>query len=434
MEILLIGNGFDLEHKLPTAYQDFLLFCAKIKPIFSTSYTYETYKNNFLNEWEIHENVKQILLEAFSTRHKDESIITDSEYDSGIRTKNSQLNELYSYIKFNTWLRYFQECHHRLGKDWIDFESEISKVIRSLDSAKKYLSSNRNILETKLNNDAILIEIVKAANSSLQTAFRNTAAVESFVSFLNTELEKLIRALEIYISYFVNQMDGIQSSPDIQQLNPDHILSFNYSNTYERIYGKKNDVKYAYIHGKADFNKNVSSCNMVLGIDEYLDDDRKKSELEFLTFKKYYQRIYKSTDNEYLEWVDEIKEGYAQYVQKIENERKNSIRKGDSSVHPLVIKRLDRMYTEGAYICCPQHTLYIFGHSLNITDQDVLKMFICNDNVQTKIYYYRENEDDKKTLGKIIRNLIQVMGPDELIRRTGGAHKTIEFIPQTIHS
>lgn len=29
MEILLIGNGFDLEHDLPTHYKDFLDFCDK---------------------------------------------------------------------------------------------------------------------------------------------------------------------------------------------------------------------------------------------------------------------------------------------------------------------------------------------------------------------------------------------------------------------
>lgn len=35
-------------------------------------------------------------------------------------------------------------------------------------------------------------------------------------------------------------------------------------------------------------------------------------------------------------------------------------------------------------------------------------------------------------LGKLIKNLILMMGQDELIRRTGGVNKTIEFIPQTI--
>ena len=49
-----------------------------------------------------------------------------------------------------------------------------------------------------------------------------------------------------------------------------------------------------------------------------------------------------------------------------------------------------------------------------------------------KIFYYRENEDDKRALGKLIKNLILMMGQDELIKRTGGVNKTIEFIPQTI--
>ena len=52
--------------------------------------------------------------------------------------------------------------------------------------------------------------------------------------------------------------------------------------------------------------------------------------------------------------------------------------------------------------------------------------------MQTKIYYHRENKDDKTELGKLIRNLILIMGPDELVRRTGGSHKTIEFVPQTL--
>ena len=35
-------------------------------------------------------------------------------------------------------------------------------------------------------------------------------------------------------------------------------------------------------------------------------------------------------------------------------------------------------------------------------------------------------------LGKLIKNLVKIIGQDELVRRTGGSHKTIEFIPQTL--
>lgn len=52
--------------------------------------------------------------------------------------------------------------------------------------------------------------------------------------------------------------------------------------------------------------------------------------------------------------------------------------------------------------------------------------------MNTKIFYYREKVDDKRTLEKIISNLVKVIGQDELIKRTGGEFKTIEFIPQSL--
>lgn len=153
--------------------------------------------------------------------------------------------------------------------------------------------------------------------------------------------------------------------------------------------------------------------------------------MESLSFKKFYQRIYKSTDNNYLDWVDEIKDGYKKYI----NRQKNldvlldkSYSDGSLLNNIGVQKNLQDMAMEE----CPKHKVYIFGHSLDVTDKDILKLFICNDNVETEIYYYRRNKDDKESLGKIIKNLIKIMGQKELIRRTGGTHKTIKFIPQEI--
>ena len=53
----------------------------------------------------------------------------------------------------------------------------------------------------------------------------------------------------------------------------------------KRYMAKEKKIKYDYIHGKANINKNVKTSNLVLGIDEYLNDERKDSELEFLVFK-----------------------------------------------------------------------------------------------------------------------------------------------------
>lgn len=71
------------------------------------------------------------------------------------------------------------------------------------------------------------------------------------------------------------------------------------------------------------------------------------------------------------------------------------------------------------------HNLYIFGHSLDITDRDTLRDLILNDNVRTTIFYPNREE-----LGRKIANLVKVIGQEELVRRTGGKRKTIEFKPQ----
>lgn len=433
MKILLIGNGFDLEHNLPTSYKKFLEFCERINLIFTyaNTVTKDKYKQENLDNWDVDDSIKQALFHTFEERTYNEISKETGTSDFEVTTSEALFNELHMLINKNTWLIYFQKRQSDLGDNWIDFESEISRVIKALDSAKKYLLTHENILESHLKDDAILMEIWKSASTTFQKVFKNSETIENFASFLNKELDKLIRALEIYISYFINKIEVSRLSSDIEALDPDCVLSFNYSNTYERVYGVEKNIQYAYIHGKAEISKNVTSCNIVLGIDEYLLGESKNTELEFLTFKKYYQRIYKSTDNLYLDWVDEIKDGYTDYCREIEAAyaRKNIPEK----LRSRTITHNNRIYTEGSPMRCPQHTLYIFGHSLDVTDQDVLRMFICNNNVQTKIFYYRENADDKQSLGKIIKNLIGVMGQEELIRRTGGAHKTIEFIPQALH-
>ena len=71
------------------------------------------------------------------------------------------------------------------------------------------------------------------------------------------------------------------------------------------------------------------------------------------------------------------------------------------------------------------HKLYIFGHSLDVTDKDILRDLILNDNVYTTIFYH-----NKDVMGQQIANLVKVIGQDELIRRTGGSTKTIEFKQQ----
>lgn len=237
---------------------------------------------------------------------------------------------------------------------------------------------------------------------------------------LYADLIKLIEALAIYLDKFVGQVKYKLVSPDIKHVinkstrheytingkevfNNYYILCFNYTKLYEDLYQKCDAIDY--IHGRADINSDFN--NMVLGIDEYLSDERKDKNVEFIAFKKFYQRIYKQTGCKYKEWVDKIK------MDKREVDDYFAI---DSDSQ----RSLDKYRYKNK---C--HNLYIFGHSLDITDKDILRELILNDNVYTTIFYH-----DKDTMGQQIANLVKVIGQDELIRRTGGSTKTIEFRPQ----
>lgn len=388
MDILLIGNGFDLEHKLPTTYRDFLGFCESA----INTYVYihgDHYNPKFnkppldmlLTMWNPPHNIKNKLL------NNSETSLLENSFDN-------ILTKLYQCIFDNLWYRFFRVRLSRLGNNWIDFEKEISYVIQMLEGAHTAFHKYPNPHHFPDKFKEKLDEVASGFGMHWISLCQNRASILNFSQTLSQHLDSFIRALEIYLSAFIDeiQIPPEDVCPDVKPLHPDKVLSFNYTNTYAHTLGQDRDIEYCYIHGKAELSNTVESCNLVLGIDEYLADDRKDSDLEFLHFKKYYQRIYKSTDNSYLKWIDEI-----------------------------------RSYPEDT------HTLYIFGHSLDATDKDVLHQLICNDNVQTKIFYYRKHKHDKSVLGQLIQNLVRIIGQDELIRRTGGFHRTIEFIPQTLH-
>lgn len=433
MKILLIGNGFDLAHDLPTRYKDFLDFCCRIEKIFTynNSVRLKEYQQKCLDDWNINEKIKELLLEIYDGRVSHKKMLDDASIETVVTTSNGTVNELHNLIKDNMWIKYFQEIlsDASIGENWIDFESEISRIIQAFDEIRVGVERPKAKEDVRPQIMSCISKFLKAAGKKLTDLMKGIENFDKFVVHMELELEQLIRALEIYFIDFVKEIKVIKKIPEIDHLDAvDHVLSFNYTDTYNRIYGNNKNIEYNYIHGKAEHYNTLESNNMVLGIDEYLCEDRKDKEFTFLAFKKFYQRLLKATDRQYLDWIDEIRDGYEMY--------KKNYEKAMASME--VSDGRDPFTKEIGFaepnIARPEHTLYIFGHSLDATDKDVLKSIICNDNVQTKIYYYRKTEYDNAELGKLIKNLTRIMGQDELIRRTGGNHKTIEFIPQTINN
>lgn len=171
------------------------------------------------------------------------------------------------------------------------------------------------------------------------------------LKFLRNQLDDVIKLLRFYFQkYFQKNVKPISQAADI---TPSYVISFNYTNTY-KIYGIKPEDVF-HVHG------NLEKGNMVLGF----NDDKPKN-LDFVYFKKYFQRIQKRT-------------GYMEE------------------------SRFHLVENEYSHTEIPVVT-HFFGHSMDITDKDIIKKL--NDLSSRFVIYYRDQEDFEK---KVI-NLIKIFG------------------------
>lgn len=407
MKILVIGNGFDLEHGLPTMYKDFLKYIRIIGAISGLGKD---------------ENI-EVVIDRLTTNNAYFNKYFKEIFVNEMLDKNNIINELIELSKNNIWIKYFIDLNFNENKGWIDFEYEISNVIRSLDYMKKYryktkiqkeidVSKNRDANNIENHIEKIIGELPKRIEYLNEDQYN-----EEITKKLQQHLNDLIRCLEIYLEDCVGKIDIEYVAPDIKNTKFDKVLSFNYTNTYERVYGYSNKgIEYDYIHGKADITRDAGENNMVLGIDEYLDNEAKNRELEFIAFKKYFQRIYKKTGNTYKKWIKKIKEAESERLEREEIERKNIIQAPTGVKRTAIRERIDRMKRNS------ENEIYIFGHSLDITDKDILKELIECPNTITTIFYH-----NKEVYAQQITNLVKVIGQDDLIKRVSGANPTIIF-------
>lgn len=404
MDILVLGNGFDLAHHLPTKYSDFLEFIRVMREVIE--------KGNDKVNWGKLNPLIQIKIQT-NLASGFETIIDNKKY-------------WLDWVGDNIWVEYFNKNQTFIKEGWIDFESEIASVIKSLDE---------DMLESDGKRVSLFSDMIKLSNAFLSEYYSDYSFTVQMMDSSNKsitfkeirdrlfdDLNKLIRTLEFYLIEYVGKMDTNIVSPDIKGIAPDKVLSFNYTNTYEKLYGKGKQIEYDFIHGKADQYRSAEDNRLVLGIDEYLPEEKRNKDIDFIAFKKFYQRIHKETGCMYKEWVSKIHGEYVDYVYSLRNSISRVSEFVDDGI-PFSFKQQDALKLLNSKM--ENHNVYIFGHSLDITDKDVLCDLILNENVQTTIFYC-----NRKVYGQQIANLVKVVGQDELIKRTGGSTKTITFKQQ----
>jgi hypothetical protein len=291
MNLLIIGNGFDLNHGLKTNYDDFLQWA---------------YKNGQMG---IYDNFD--LQEYWKNKISNKNYIT--------HTPNFA-NTLFS----------------KQGGTWLQLESNLAEVVSDFQA----------ILGTDFNKH--------------EERFYN-----QFKAIFN---DLLIIKFERYIANVVN---SAKTKQVLAVEHADLILSFNYSNTYERLYSSNKKVPICYINGKAIIDKH--SPHIVLGCDYYSSKN-----IELSWYNKVFQRTNKANDSKQ----------NRSYITWLKNNEKT------------------------------KYKIYIVGHSLGKTDHDILKRFVLNENNETYVYFH-----SLESKYELIHNMIEMVGAEFM-----NSHN-IDFLP-----
>lgn len=335
MDILILGNGFDLAHDLKTKYSDFLEYCK----------------------------------EKYST------------------TKTVGVDNSNNFLINNVWVKHFLNKKMK-GDKWIDFEKEIYEVIIKL-SELPYFNANFNT--EKYEDRAFLIsryykdfcfDEAKKYFQKPESVFLDGCfyvPIKDFIDFLYNQLRDFTKEFEKYLIEKVNynEIDKKFIVP-IKNNTGLRIISFNYTNTFERLYDPKsiyadNRPKYVYIHGAIGASKN---SELVLGTQSF---DNKQIPVEFNVFKKHNQRHRYGTIEAYQELLKELKDP-----------RK-------------IIKP----------------TFHIIGHSLDEADHNILRhIFKAKEDSTIKIYYH-----DQEALKRMQDNIDLIIGEEEVMTK-------VKFIKQ----
>ena len=266
MKILVLGNGFDLDHELPTGYLHFLNFCNYVA----------TMANPRLENYE-------------------KLTVMQLQYVE-ILEENIEIRKTFcAFIKENSFLHYFNVKRASKRANWIDFEQEIKYIIDEFKNIEYELQKS-NKRSCELDKDHKLHQILKALNiDDNQDYSWDENRLEAIHKLLSRSFNRLALALEYYISVFINNTSVFGVSPDIVDFDAKYVLTFNYSNTYEKMYGGvKWNEKINHIHGTA-----IDGCgkeaNIILGI----TSTEEELPNYYVEFEKYFQRITKRTGNEH---------------------------------------------------------------------------------------------------------------------------------------
>ena len=379
--ILVVGNGFDLAHGLPTKYSDFLYFMALCIDHLTQWRTWRVYRDIDNDSKQLAEQtaLAGILLKPYkNTRVKnifDENIVHIQNTFTGSSFKDFEMNDLLLY--FLCIYDFRQNLNSNF--QWIDLEAELMQLLEYLNKLSDKVIYTTTV--PQLTNNSMIFQTFRFStlNSYLKKLTKTPREKIKSMMFahLFEQLEQLSSLLKFYLKlvlddFYKEPQKVFQFSPKIDACFPvTHIISFNYTNT-SSIYNPDAEVYYV--------NGCLTDKHIILGTENTFPSvDKSYVDNNLHLFFKNVQRILYDFRYKHTKWL---------------NSRETLLHKS----------------ADGKNTIDHNNNVYIVGHSLAFSDKNILLDIFENADHVTIFYYSYSDKIDK------LANLYKIL-PDELFYR-----------------
>lgn len=368
--LIIIGNGFDLAHGLPTSYKHFIEdYYIKASNIFLNQEQYNDellsieYKSNTIFTIKPNlNNIDEVL--SFFKKH---SGIVKIDY------KNSFLQRLTNTVKIENWVDIENE-YYRLLKIFINLnslkkdekKSEVEKLNKEFEEVKSLLENYlKDKVEpiNKFSRDKVL-EFIKIFEDN---HYNNNESLSKFYKeFSKIDVQEIEGNFEIEASKIVSPLSFHKK---IEAKN--YFLSFNYTKTipFYQQFLDYNSEKINEIHGSLYDESNPIN----FGFGDEMDDD--------------YKIIENINDNEYLKNIKSFRYLHTSNYKKL----------------------LDLVDSQ-------KFQVYIMGHSCGLSDRTLLNTIFEHENCRSIKIYYHQKEDGSDNYTEIIQNISRHFNKKKLMR------------------
>lgn len=398
--IILVGNGFDLAHKLPTKYEDFINWYSqeRLKKFEGNTSKID---EDILCKLEI--NTGRIYYNSSDTAEEirknnsyyQEFYNCNSWYDFYIKNTNGKFKGLLDLLS-NTSGKFKMKCSPLFSsitksietKGWVDIENEYYNFLCSFLSKSEYedpkrLNDELDFIRTKLIeyfskvqdkyiNEGILNEEIR---DKISEAFN-----KKDLSIEATEYFKKVPKFD-NINYKMNEDYQFYNR---EQLSPENILilDFNYTKTADLYLQNSKYFQINHIHGDL---KNPDS--VIFGYGDELDKD--------------YKDLARLNDNEYLRNIKSIKYLESSNYRKILN-----------------------------FIEFDKFQIYIMGHSCGNSDRTLMNTLFEHKNCASiKPFFYKSKAGEDNYLD-IVQNISRNFTDMKLMRDRVVNKELCEPLPQ----